>query len=341
MGTSEDTVLAIVVNFNGGEAVLRCLASLESQTYPHMRIVVVDNASSDGSADAIAKGFPKAGLIRHPVNSGWGVACNIGMAAAPGKYVALVNNDAWLDPGCVAEMVRAIELKPEYGSCASKILTSDGSMLEVCGLNIVADGSSCGRGRLRPPGLYPDLEEVFCANDCCCLYKRAMIDDIGGYDPDFFIYCDETDMGFRHQIAGWKCVYAPKAVAYHAHSLTAGSYSAFKAFHVERNRILLLLKYFPPGMMLAGFALSAWRYLLQVRMAKASKQGALARYLEGSSLWQGLAVLLRAHASALALAPRMLARRAGMAKIRRIDGGGFRDLFRRYGIGIREMAAYE
>jgi GT2 family glycosyltransferase len=336
-----ETVLAIVVNYNGGEAVLRCLASLKAQTYSPLDVVVVDNDSRDGSPDRIGKEHPWARLIRTGSNLGWGVGCNVGMQSRDSAYVALVNNDAWLEPECIAEMVRAVRLRPEYGSCASRILTAEGDRLEVCGLQIVADGSSCGRGRLGPLHLYREVEEVFCANDCCCLYKREMIRDIGDYDPDFFIYCDETDMGFRHQLAGWKCVYNPAAVAYHAHSLAAGSFSPFKAFHVERNRILLLLKYFPPLGIAKGFLLSAWRYAYQVWAARKRDQGALARYLESHSLWEGLRVLLRAHLSALRLAPRMLGRRRAMAPIRRLDARGFEDLFRRYGIPVEKMAVYE
>lgn len=341
MQSADETVLAIVVNYNGGEAVLRCLESLAAQTHSPLEVVVVDNDSTDGSAGRVAEAFPAVRLIRTGANLGWGLGCNAGMEAGKGRYVALINNDAWLEPDCIAEMVRAVNLRPEYGSCASKILAAGRDRLEACGLHIVADGSSCGRGRLQPAHLYSDLEEVFCANDCCCLYKREMIDDIGGYDPDFFIYCDETDMGFRHQLAGWKCVYNPRAVAYHAHSLAAGAFSPFKAFHVERNRILLLLKYFPPLGMLKGFALSAWRYVFQVWAARRRSRGALARYLESYTLGDGLAVLARAHLSALRLAPRMLRRRRSMARIRRLDARGFRDLLRRYGISAREMAVYE
>lgn len=341
MQESGETVLAIVVNFNGGQAVLRCVESLLAQTHSPLEILVVDNDSRDGSAEAVERRFPSVRVLRTGANLGWGLGCNRGMRAGKGKYIALVNNDAWLEPDCIEEMVKAINLRPEYGSCASRILTAERDRLEVCGLHIVADGSSCGRGRLGPLHLFREAEEVFCANDCCCLYKREMIDDIGDYDPDFFIYCDETDMGFKHQLAGWRCIYNPKAVAYHAHSLAAGSFSPFKAFHVERNRILLLLKYFPPAGLAKGFLLAAWRYAYQVWAARRRSQGALARYLESHSLWEGLRVLLRAHWSALLLAPRMLRRRRALASIRRLDARGFRELFRRYGIPVSRMAVYE
>lgn len=335
-------VLAVIPNYNGGETVLRCIDSLKRQSYPDIRITVVDNASSDGSPAAIRARHPDVDFVETGYNAGWGVACNIGMRRMDSRYIALLNNDAWLDKDCVKEMVRAIERSPDYGSCASKILLGDDpARIEVCGLVIAADGSSCGRGRLEPSDRYGRLEEVFCANDCVCLYKREMIRQIGDYDPDFFIYCDETDMGFRHQIAGWKCVYTPAAVAYHAHSRSAGSYSSFKAYHVERNRIFLLLKYFPWPMLIRGFFLSLVRYGWQVALSASSRKGTLARYLEGHSLFTGLAVLLKAHWHALRKAPVMLRRRAAMQGLWRISPGEFRDLFRRFGISVKTLAAYE
>ncbi len=340
-GLADGSVLAIVVNYNGGEAVLRCLESLRNQDYPMVRVVVVDNASTDDSADRIAETHPEAILNRTGINGGWATGCNVGMTAANSEFIATINNDAWLDPACISEMVRSLRLKREYGSCASKILTANGERLEVCGLNIVADGSSCGRGRLQDISRYSEPEEVFCANDCVCLYKRDLFADIGGYDEDFFLYCGETDVGYRQQMAGWKSIYNPKALAYHEHSLTVGSYSAFKAYHVERNRIFILIKHFPIWWIPLATGLSIWRYLLWIRIARKNSQGALARYLEGNSLSQGLAVLIRAHLAALIMSPRMIRRRFQLKAIRRLDRRAFWGLFRDYGISVRAMAEYE
>ena len=187
---------------------------------------------------------------------------------------------------------------------------------------------------------YNEVEEVFCANDCCCLYRRGMLNEIGLYDPDFFIYADETDMGWRHQIAGWRCVYTPHAIAYHAHSKAAGSYSDFKAYHVERNRIYLCLKYFPFWRLVASFFFAAYRYAYQVWLARTG-QGSLAKYREGASMWQGLKVLIRAHLDALRMSPVMLRRRREYRSIRRVSNRDIQELFRRYGIPAREMASYE
>ncbi len=340
-GNFGNRVLAVVVNYNGGRAVARCLQSLLDQTYSDLEIVVVDNASTDGSEAAIVKEFPSVRLIRNQSNSGWGNACNMGLEKGESHYVALVNNDAWLDRDCISEMVAAIQKRPEYGSCASKILTADGAKIEACGLNIVLDGSSCGRGRLLPTDRLDEEKEVFCANDCCCLYKRTMLDEIGGYDPDFFIYCDETDMGYRHQMAGWKCIYSPSALAFHSHSLAAGSYSPFKAFYVERNRLLLLWKHFPVSMIPGAFWHAFQRFLLQVWLSERNKKGALAHFRKEHSLLNGLSILMRAHLSALMLLPRMLKRRKAAARIRRMPTQEFRQLFRRFGISTLEMARYE
>jgi GT2 family glycosyltransferase len=304
-------------------------------------VIVVDNASTDESVQAVEALFPEATVIQTGYNAGWGIACNVGIQATTDEYIALLNNDAFLDERCLEEMVKAIQVRTDYGSCASRILLWDEpDKLEVAGLVIHRDGTSIGRGRLRPANHYDDMEEVFCANDCCCLYRREMLNDIGLYDPDFFIYCDETDMGWRHQIAGWKCIYTPHAIAYHAHSRAAGAYSDFKAYHVERNRIYLCLKYFPFWRLVASFFFAAYRYAYQVRAARQG-QGSLAKYREQCSLRQGLNVLIRAHIDALRGAPVMLRRRWAYRSIRRISANEIEGLFQRYGTTTREIALYE
>jgi len=335
-------VLVVIPNYNGGELVLDCIRSVKNQSYSPVEIVIVDNDSEDGSFESIKRDFPDIVAIESGYNAGWGIACNIGMRAAASDYICLLNNDAVMDKDCLAEMVKAIESDAKYGSCASRIMLADATeTVEVCGLVIYPDGSSCGRGRLGPAGPYMQPGEVFCANDCCCLYRREMIDDIGDYDPDFFIYCDETEMGWRHQLAGWKCIYTPHAVAYHAHSRSAGSYSAFKAFYVERNRIFIVMKYFTGLQILLSLYYSVARYLTQVYYATVQKRGALAYYRQKHSLAAGLGILIRAHAAALAKLPVMWRRRRSLKKIRRLNGAQVRQLAERFRISVRDMATYE
>lgn len=342
MAKPDGNVLVVIPNFNGKKHIEACLDSVFNQTYGPLEVIVVDNASTDGSEKLIEKKYPQVKLIHSGRNAGWGNACNTGIRASESEYVVLLNNDAYMEKNCIEELVRAVNRDARYGSAASRILLWDEpEKTEVCGLVIYPDGSSCGRGRLGPADRYMQEEEVFCANDCCNLYRRSMLDEIGEYDPDFFIYCDETDMGWRHQMAGWKCIYTPHAVAYHAHSQSAGSYSAFKAYHVERNRIFICLKYFPLPMLIASFFYSAWRYLTMWYLAAVKKEGALAHYRKHSSLGSGLGVLLRAHWDAARMAPVMWRRRRDILARKKISCKDVRGLFKRFGITTRQMAGYE
>ena len=199
------SVAAIIVNYNGGEPVLKCIHSLMMQSLPPDHIVVVDNQSTDGSPRKLRTLYPELIIIENGYNAGWGVGCNIGIKSINSEYVALINNDAYLDPRCLEEMVRAVQTRPNYGSCASKIfLWDDPETVEVAGVMIYKDGSSIGRGRLQSSNKYNEFQEVFCASDCCSLYRRHVLLEIGLYDPDFFMYCDDTDIGWRLQLAGWK-----------------------------------------------------------------------------------------------------------------------------------------
>jgi len=335
-------VLVVIPNYNGAERIEACLRSVFSQTYQPIEVVVVDNASQDGSDRLIEEKFSQVRLVRAGYNSGWGLACNTGMHAAESDYIVLLNNDAFMDQKCVEEMVKAIEQNPRYGACASRILLwNEPEKAEVCGLVIYPDGSSCGRGRLGPAGRYLKGEEVFGASGCCNLYRRSMVEDVGDFDPDFFIYCDDTDISWRQQLAGWKCIYAPAAVAYHEHSLAAGSYSSFKAYHVERNRIFIAIKCFPLPLLIGSIFLSFWRYAFQCYFSMAEKKGALAHFREKHSLLSGLRLLIKAHWDAYRKLPVMWRRRREILEKQKISYGEVLGLFRRFGISTRQMAGYE
>jgi GT2 family glycosyltransferase len=338
---NDHSVGAIIVNYNGGEPILECIRSLQRQTLTPAHIVVVDNLSTDGSSEKIRTQFPDVTIIENGYNAGWGVGCNVGIKSINTEYVALINNDAYLDTQCLEEMVRAIQSRPNYGSCASKIFLWDNpKTIEVAGVVIYRDRSSIARGRLQPSDRYNDFEEVFCASDCCSLYRRDLLLRIGLHDPDFFMYCDDTDIGWRLQLTGWRYVYTPKAMAYHAHSRSSGSYSDFKAYHVERNRLYLCLKYFPFPYLVEGFFFSGYRYLYQVWMSRQGK-GALAKYRKGSSLIYGLKILMKAHWHAMKSAPTMIRRRREFQSMNHPSRGQFEKLLHRYGGTANQIASYE
>jgi GT2 family glycosyltransferase len=339
-GAEWPLVSAIVVNWNGIECVEKCLASLLSQTWPALEIIVVDNGSTDGSRELVRSRYgARITVIDSPVNLGFAGGNNLGIRAAKGAHVVLLNNDAVAAPGWVEGLVQAAELDPRVGMCASKILVLGGDgLIDSAGLLMSADGIGRGRGRLMHDGdAYARTEDVLVPSGCAALYRRAMLDDIGVFDEDFFAYCEDSDLGLRGRLAGWACRYVPTAVVHHAYSRSTGPYSTFKAFHVERNRCFVLLKCFPVSAILASGPYTVARYALQAWGA-VTRRGAAARLAERTSPAALAILVLRAWAAAILLAPRMLARRRRQRARRRLTAPEWRRLLGRHRLGLRELA---
>lgn len=337
---AQPLVSAIVVNWNGLACVDACLTSLLSQTWPALEVIVVDNGSRDGSLELLRSRYgSRITLIESPVNLGFAGGNNLGIRAAKGAYVALLNNDAVAEADWVRALVRAAEADPAVGMCASKILVLDAhGLIDSAGLLLSADGIGRGRGRLEPDGdAYARGEDALVPSGCAALYRRAMLDEIGLFDEDFFAYCEDADLGLRGRLAGWRCRYAPDAIVHHAYSRSSAPYSTFKAFHVERNRCFVLLKCFPFGAIVTSLPYTLARYGLQAWGA-ATHRGAAARLAERASPLVILALLLRAWGSALVLAPRMLARRWRQRKLRRLTANEWRRAVRPHRLALRELA---
>jgi GT2 family glycosyltransferase len=339
-GSVPPLVSAVVVNWNGADCVDGCLASLLNQTWPALEIIVVDNGSTDGSRELLRSRYgPRITLIESPVNLGFAGGNNLGIRAAKGAYVALLNNDAVAQPGWIGALVAAAEADARIGMCASKVLVLDGNgLIDSAGLLLSPDGIGRGRGRLEPDGdAYARGEEALIPSGCAALYRRAMLDEIGLFDEDFFAYCEDSDLGLRGRLAGWTCRYVPTAVVHHAYSRSTAPYSTFKAFHVERNRCFVVLKCFPATAIVASLPYSLARYALQAWGA-VTRRGAAARLSERTSPTALVALLLRAWGAALVLAPRMLARRRRQRALRRLTPAEWRRAVRPHRLGLRELA---
>jgi GT2 family glycosyltransferase len=333
-------VSAVVVNWNGADCLDACLASLRAQTWPRLEIIVVDNGSTDGSRALLrARYRDSVTLIESPVNLGFAGGNNLAIRAATGAYVALLNNDAVAQPEWIRALVEAAEADPRVGMCASKVLIlgADG-LIDSAGLLMSADGIGRGRGRLeRDDETYAHAEEALIPSGCAALYRRAMLDEIGLFDEDFFAYCEDSDLGLRGRLAGWTCRYVPTAVVHHAYSRSTGPYSTFKAFQVERNRCWVLLKCFPASAILASVPYTAARYALQAWGA-VTRRGAAARLAERTSGTAMAALLVRAWAAAIAHAPTMLARRRRQRALRRMTTLEWWRAIRPHRLGVRELA---
>lgn len=340
MGEKE-LISVVLLNWNGIKVLEQCLSSLQAQTCGSLEIIVVDNASTDNSVDFVRERFPDVRLVVNEKNLGFGGGNNVGIRASQGRYIMMLNNDTRLEPNCIEELKRGIEKSDRYGACASKILLEyEDNLIDAAGIVVCPDGLSIGRGRLERGDRYDEEAEVFFASDCACLYRREMLEDIGLYDEDFFAYADETDMGWRAQLAGWKCTYNPRAIVYHFHSASSGTYSPFKAFLVERNRIWVAVKSFPLSLLIFGQFYTLWRYALQAYGAFAGK-GAAGRFTSDFSKAALIKILIKVYLSIWKSLPLMIRKRRAVQKKKRISDEEVYRLIRQYGISARQIALRE
>jgi GT2 family glycosyltransferase len=266
-------VTTVVVNWSGRAYLDKCLASLLAQTVQSQEIILVDNGSTDGSADYVEANYPAVRVIRLPRNVGFAAANNVAIRQSAGAYVALLNNDASAEPGWLAVMVKAAESDPHIGMVACKILFADApDVINSTGLALDWAGFCWDwRGGQPDDPTETQIEERFGPTGGAALYRRAMLDDVGLFDEDFFAYAEDADLAWRAQRGGWRCVYVPAARVYHAVSATAGAGSPFKNFMLGRSKVWLFAKNIPGGWR------SAWIGLLAVYDLLAVGYGVFAR----------------------------------------------------------------
>jgi GT2 family glycosyltransferase len=234
----ETTVL--VVTWQARELLAECLAGLRSQTAPH-RLLVVDNASSDGTAELLAS-FPEARVLRLPRNLGFAGGVAAGLAALDTPYMALLNDDAVPSPGWLAALLAAL---PGHAAVTSRMLLPSGR-LNNAGVVLRADGYGVDRGMGEPDGPpYDQPGEVFGFSGGAALLSVPVLRAIGGFPAPFFLYYEDTDVSWRLRLAGHAVGYAPGAVVRHAHSASTDQTSALFSFHNERNRLLMLARCAP------------------------------------------------------------------------------------------------
>jgi len=278
-------VCIAIVNWNGRRLLETCLPAVLAQTYASYKVIVVDNGSGDGSAAWVAERFPQVRLIRNETNIGFCAGNNQAFAATSAPYLAVLNNDAAPEPAWLAELVRAMESDPRVGMCASKILRWDRhDILDSAGLAPDRSGTFWEwRGGERDDPQEPAKpHEVFGPSGAAALYRRVMLEQVGGFDEDFFAYLEDADLAWRARLAGWRCLYVPTARVYHRHSATGGEGSPLKGYHLGRNKWWTVIKDYPwPDLLwnlpfVVGYDLAAVGYHLLVRRDVHPLRGRLA-----------------------------------------------------------------
>ncbi len=274
-------ISVIVVNYNRQTLLERALRSLASQTVP-CEIVLVDNGSSDGSL-TLCTAFPHMVVLRNTSNLGFCRATNQGIEAARGEFIAVLNNDAEADPEWLASLV-ACFARTDVGMAASRIvLAANPEIIDKAGHLIYPDGQNRGRGTGElDRGQYDREEEVLWPDGCAAMYRRTMLDEIGGFDEDLFAYGDDAELGLRARIAGWRCLYAPRARVRH-HRASAATLR--RVALIERNRVLLAWRHFPLRLL--------WRNPFHFLQRLAHGAVAAARGQGEAALYPGLTGKLR------------------------------------------------
>jgi len=336
MDNKKPIVSFIIVNLNGEPFLFKNLTSIFSQKtkYP-FEVILVDNASTDSSLEIVGKQFPGIMVIKNNKNLGFARGNNQGIEIARGKYILTLNNDTELKDGFLEGIVgRAEASSGEVGMWAPKILSSEdkGLIDSAGGLLIYGNGLAKGRGRLeKDSGQYDGVEKIFIPSACAALYRADMLERVGGFDSDFFAYCEDTDLGLRARLAGWQTVYVPDAVVYHFYSGTSGRYTPFKAYLAERNHLWVALKNFPLSMLLAAPFYELWRYLVEV-YGMAANKGAGARFRDNGSALSLISIVCKAYWETLKALPEILAKRRAIQKQRAVGGGEIKGWFREFGI---------
>ena len=332
-------VSVIIVNWNGRTYLSDCLDSLVGQSFRDFEVVLVDNGSVDESVSFVKQHYPWVKLFPLNDNTGFSVGNNHGLQHAVGEYIVTLNNDTRVEPDWLEVLVKTADTYPDAGMVGCRICSfDDPDIIDSIGMGICRDGMSRGRFRNRRWSNLKmhDVEDILFPSACAALYKRSMIDEIGFFDDDFFAYAEDSDLGLRGRLAGWKAVLATEAIVYHKYSRSSGSFSSLKVYLVERNHYWVVLKNFPPGLVFTLPLFTILRYLEQLRTVL-SGSGAGGEFRASESQFKIINALTKALFDSVRGIPRMYRKRRQVMKTRRLPMRDFSELLSGYRITFKEL----
>jgi len=298
-----ELVSILVLNKDQRELLKACLESVVRQTYARRELLVVDNASMDGSAAMVQATFPQARLLPLERNFGYAGGHNRGLREARGAYVLLLNADVVLEPTFLEEMVRVMEHADDVGMVQGKLFQMTSRRDLIFPRHIDSVGLLMHRNRrtlLRgygeaDQGQYDACEEIFAPDGAAPLYRRAMLEDIrvdGQYfDEAFFMYREEVDLGWRARWRGWRAFYAPKAMAWHLRRYAPGHrwrQAKWLRRLQWRNRYCLLLKNEAGSNLLRDVLPIAWFEARALLYSLVVEPHCLAAYVRAAQLAPGM-----------------------------------------------------
>ena len=252
-----DLVSVTIVTYNSGRYIKRCLDSILAQKYPSKEVVVIDNASTDGTVDILGQYEDRCKIVYNDQNIGFAAAQNQAIGLSSGDWVLTLNPDVLLAPNFIHALVEAGHLDPRIGCVCGKLLTMtstfglpDKPLVDSTGIYFTPMLRHLDRGSQEADnGHFLNYEYVFGATAAAALYRREMVADISldgaFFDPDFFVYREDADVAWRAQLLGWRCLYTPHARGYHVRNVLPGNRRALPPeinMHSVKNRFLMRIK---------------------------------------------------------------------------------------------------
>lgn len=296
-------VSVVIVTWNGRQHLDACLASVRVQQGVAVETIVVDNGSTDGTSDYVRATFPWVKLVTLPGNRGFAGGNNAGAREARGRFVAFLNNDTSADAGWLRALLANMDEAGGFALVTSRIVyMHDPDTIDSAGDGVLRWGGAFKRHHGEPASAAAASQEVFGVCGAACMMPRAVFDDIGGFDEDFFASHEDVDLSYRARLRGYRCRYVADAIVRHVGSATLGTVSPFSVFHGQRNLEWMYVKNTPGSLL--------WRTLPGHIVYDVAAGVHFARI-------GMLGVYLRAKAAAFAGLPRMLSKRAVIQRERR------------------------
>ena len=243
MAGTTKSVGVVILNWNGGELTGRCIESLERSDYPDRLIIVIDNGSTDGSAERLARDFPEVALLRNEKNLGFARGSNQGIRWAMEQgfdYALILNNDTLAAPNMISSMVAAAETRHDLAAVSPKIFFADTPerlWFTVGEANLWSGVFSNPAYNALDDGRYDSQREMGWMVGCCVLIPRKIAETVGGFDERFFAYCEDVDWSLRCRKAGFGLLYCPEARLWHKVSASGSRHSAVMRYLMTRNHL--------------------------------------------------------------------------------------------------------
>jgi len=287
LGLSESSpfVSVVIPNYNGERFIERCLGSVLNTNYPSFEVILVDGASIDGSVKLAKELFgsdPRVKIFQNPKNTGLAEARNQGTRFAKGKFIAFLDNDTEVHPNWLKELIKVLDSDPSIGVAQAKVLASkDQNVIMSAGgfVNYFLVSECRGRGELDM-GQYDNIYEIFFASGCAMIAREKVLKEIGLFDPDLFLWYEETDLCWRVWLDGYRVVYVPTSKVYHTGGgRTSKVQEPSKVWFIRRNQFMIMMKNYSLKNLITYGILSVFLYLGETLLWS----------VNSNTLWQAIA----------------------------------------------------